>query len=130
MGNSACCEEEAKAGDFGQVKPKFQPNKIHIEPHKLSTVDFNAQPGNVKTVFMEPRPQSRKEGHKEERSREAERADSEEDQLPIISNPHIESRYKEGSHFSHLLNTGPHKEEQPEEKVQVEPEQAQSCHAE
>lgn len=72
MGNSACCEEEAKGGDFGQVKPKFQPNKIHIDPSKLNAVNFNQPPKNVKTVYMEPRPDSKREVHKEWKLKESE----------------------------------------------------------
>ena len=47
------------------------------------------------------------------------RAEEEEDQLPIISNPNIESRYKD-NRFSHLLNTKPHRQEPPEEKEEGE----------
>ena len=47
------------------------------------------------------------------------RAEEEEDQLPIISNPNIESRYKD-NRFSHLLNKKPHRQEPPEEKEEGE----------
>lgn len=53
--------------------------------------------------------------------------ESEEDQLPIISSSHIESRYREGNTSSQLLNARPHKQEELEEpeQEQIELEQRQ-----